>query len=223
MLGGVASAVAALYFLGIFERVQNIDAARAALRELGMLAPLLYVVTFSLIQPLFFPAAAIMLTGTVIFSFSELLVYSWIGSIIAAILGFGFARYLGRDFVASRVPERLKRYDQSLELRGLRAVIVFRLLFFISPPATWLLGLSRVRFDKFVIGTAIGLLPGIAGLSWVVSALGMTFVAWLAAQPSQVWGILFAVVLGLILLRIFMSRRQRAARAHSESDDQNRA
>lgn len=215
VLGIVAGVMGALYTFGFFELVQDPDASREALRGMGVFAPILYVLVFALIQPLFFPAAAIMLTGTMIWSFGELFVYSLVGAVCAAIIGFGFARYVARDFVEGRVPERLRRYDKSLEERGLRAVIVFRLLFFISPPASWLLGLSRVRFDKFVIGTAIGLAPAMAVLTWVVSVVGGTILAWLTSQPNDVWVALFSLLLGLVLLRIFMARRQRGIRARA--------
>jgi hypothetical protein len=62
-------------------------------------------------------------------------------------------------------------YDEAIAARGLRTVIVLRLTFFIAPWAHWLLGLTKVRFRDYVLGTTIGLAPMMALFTWGGAAL----------------------------------------------------
>src|SRR5262249_10299202 len=55
----------------------------------------------------------------------------------------------------------IRTLDDRLERRGVATVIVLRLLLFLAPPLNWLLGASRVRTTDYVLGTALGILPGI--------------------------------------------------------------
>src|SRR5262249_60293824 len=57
---------------------------------------------------------------------------------------------------------RIRALDDRLERPGVAPVIVLRLLFFLAPPLNWVLGATRVRLSDYVVGTAIGILPGIA-------------------------------------------------------------
>ena len=155
--------------------------------------------------------------GAVLWSYPQLVVLSWLGSIGAGIVGFSFARYLGRDFVAHRLPKRLHAYDERLVTNGLRTVIFVRMTLFLAPPAHWLLGLSQVRFPAFVLGTAIGFLPGIALLSYVVVFLGESMGDWMAAQPREFWIGIAAAVAAVVVLRRRLRARREAAELALES------
>jgi uncharacterized membrane protein YdjX (TVP38/TMEM64 family) len=135
---------------------------------------------------------------------------SWLGSIGAGITGFSFARYLGRGYVERHVPDRLRVYDQRLAERGLRTVIVVRLTLFLMPPAHWLLGLSQVRFRSFVLGTAIGFLPGIALTTYIVVFVGGTLGDWLTSRPTGFWIAAAAGLGAVIALRRWLAIRRRS-------------
>jgi uncharacterized membrane protein YdjX (TVP38/TMEM64 family) len=207
LLGVVASVLGTLYFVGFLDLIQDPERVRSTLLELGVWAPILYVLAFALLEPFFVPGIAFIIPGAVVWGFPALLALSWLGSIGAGIVGFSFARYLGRDYVERHLPERLRRYDQDLAERSLRTVILVRLTLFIAPPAHWMLGVSQVRFVPFVLGTAIGFLPGMAALCYVVVFIGETLGAWLGSQPAEIW---IALGIGVILMvagRRWWSRR----------------
>ena len=208
LLGLLAGIFTGLYLAGFFDLIGEPERVRAALDGLGIWAPILYVVAFSLLEPFFVPGFAFVLSGSVAWEFSTLFVLSWLGSIGAGMVGFGFARYIGRDFVSRKMSPRFQAYSERLASRGLRTVIVVRLIFFLAPPAHWFLGLSQVSFGVFVLGTAIGFLPGMAALTYVVVFLGATLGEWLSAQPREVWLALAAVIALAIVVR---RRRVRAA------------
>lgn len=203
-LAAVAGVLTALHATGFFELLQQPERARALLDDLGLWAPVLFVLVFSLLEPFFVPGLAFMIPAGLVFSFPELFLLTWLGSIGAGVVGFSFARFVGREFVESRLPARLRRYDEDLSRRGLRTVILVRLTLFLAPPAHWLLGLSRVRFGPFVLGTAIGFVPGIALASYLIVFLGESIGDWLTDRTAGFW---IAAVLGVGV--VLLARRRR--------------
>ncbi|MCP4003861.1 MAG: TVP38/TMEM64 family protein [bacterium] len=217
MLSGVAALIGVLYLFGLFELVRDPERARAALEGLGMWAPVLYVLSFAALEPFFVPALAFIIPGAVVFSFPTLFLLSWLASVGAGIVGFSFARFLGRDFVETRLPKGLHRYDRRLATKGLQTVILIRLTLFLAPPAHWLLGLSQVRFSSFVIGSALGFIPGIALLTYLVVFVGETLGDWIADRPPGFFlGIVILVIVAMRLGRYVERRRARAKETLAE-------
>lgn len=207
----VAGLFAALYAFDFFELLQNPEAVRDAFLRLGVWGPILYFMSFSLLEPFFVPGLAFIVPGSFVWSFPTLFLLSWLGSVGAGVVGFSFARYLGRDFVEGRLPERLRVYDERLAERGLRTVILVRLTLFLAPPTHWLLGVSKVSFGSFLLGTMIGYVPGILALTYVVSVLESSMTECFASFPPEVWIAAAVLVLALVVHRRRSARR--AARA----------
>lgn len=190
---------------GLFELISEPERVRTLLTESGVWGPLLFTLAFGLLEPFGVPGILFVVPATLAWPLGMAFALCWLGSVLAGIVGFGFARSIGRDWVAAHLPQRLRAYDQRLAERGLQTVILVRLLFFLAPPAHWALGLSRVRFGPFVLGTAIGFLPGIAALVF----LGKGAFALLGEQPRVVW-LAVAIAAGavFVLLRQLRTRRQ---------------
>ena len=202
----VAVALVAVWAGGWFNDL-DAETLGATLRGTGIWAPLVYSLAFALLEPFFVPGILFVLVGSLVWSWGPLFLLSWAGAVGAGIVGFGFARTIGRDWVQRHLPDRLRRYDERLETRGFVTVVVVRLLFFLAPPAHWLLGLSRVRFGPFVLGTMIGFVPGIA----LLTAVGKGVVDWLSTQPPWTWVALVAgVALVLALARLRQGARREA-------------
>ena len=195
----LAAAIVVAYLTGAFELLDP-ERIRTGLEESGPWGPLVYVASFALLEPMFVPGILFIVPASFIWPPWLAFGLSWIGSIGAGIVGFSFARWVGRDWIEERLPERLRAYDRRLEEHGLTTVIVVRLLFFLAPPAHWALGLSRVRFAPFVLGTAIGFVPGIALLTFVGPQL-FDFMSGTKRPGLLVAGVLLVVVLGLRLAR----------------------
>ena len=213
-LAGIAAIVGGLYYFGLLDLVKDPERARAALEGLGVWAPVLYVLAFSCLEPFFVPGIAFMIPGAIFFSFPVLFALSWLGSVGAGIVGFSFARFIGREFVEKRLPERMRVYDERLATKGLQTVILVRLTLFITPPAHWLLGLSRVRFIPFLIGTAIGFIPGMALLTYTVVFFGESMGDWIVDRPPGFFaGVALVVIVFIRLRRTLAKRGKRASRS----------
>lgn len=84
------------------------------------------------------------------------------GATLGATGSFWIGRLLGRDTVQRRFTgRRMEAVDDLLRDRGLLAVIGVRLVPLLPFTAVnYLSGLTAVRFPSYVLGTAIGIVPG---------------------------------------------------------------
>ena len=190
------------YFAGLF-RYFDPDDLRELIISWGAAGPLLVVLAFSLVQPFGFPGMIFMMASSTLWPFWGAFFVNWAGATGAGMVGFGFARYLGRDWVEDRMPERVRVWDERLSKRGLPVVIPFRLIFFLSPPAHWALGLSRVRLSHAIVGTAIGFVPGVAAWTY----FGGEILIWLERQSSRTYFAVIAAVIVFVVIRRILSRR----------------
>ena len=202
----VAVALAAAWSGGWFEDLEA-ESLGATLRGTGIWAPLVYTLAFALLEPFFVPGILFIVAGSLVWSWGPLFLLSWAGAVGAGIVGFGFARTIGRDWVQRHLPERMRRYDERLETRGFTTVVIVRVLFFLAPPAHWLLGLSRVSFGPFVLGSMVGFVPGMA----ILTAVGKGTVDWLSTQSPWI-GVALVAGVALVFALIWWRRSSRAIR-----------
>jgi uncharacterized membrane protein YdjX (TVP38/TMEM64 family) len=162
--------------------VLDVDLAegQAWLRQAGLLGLLAFVAAFALLQPLGVAAHVFIVVAAVVWAPWVALLASWSGAVLAGCVAFGFARYVGREWVQDRLPPRLRVWDERLAVRGFRTVLTMRLLLFTFGPMQLMFGVSRVGFLAFVAGSALGLLPMIAAETWV----GGSVVEWLWPDPA---------------------------------------
>ncbi|MBK8236150.1 MAG: TVP38/TMEM64 family protein [Deltaproteobacteria bacterium] len=132
---------------------------RDRLLSWGPWGPIAFVVAFALLQPFGLSAHVFIIAASLVWSPLPGAALSWLGATAAGCVAFGFARWMGRGWVQSRLPSRLVRWDQRLADHGFRTVLVLRLLFFTLGPMQLMLGVSKVRFGAFVLGTMLGVLP----------------------------------------------------------------
>lgn len=100
------------------------------------------------------------------------------------------------------MPDRLRAWDERLSKKGLPAVILFRLLFFLNAASHWALGLSGVAAPTAFLGTAIGFGPGIA----IWTYFGAEILEWFEAQSLGTWVAIVAGIVAFIAFRKFRKR-----------------
>lgn len=197
----------AIYASGLHERL-TLQGLRDFFASAGPWAPLLFIALFAL-EGLGAPGALLMLTSVLLWPPGLAFLLNWAGALCASLLGFGYARYVGRDWVARRLPARMRRFERRIETHGLQTVILMRLVFFLAPPAHWALGLSPVSLRDFVLGSAIGLVPGLLFVSFAGSAL----LEWLRNAEGGLWllggGLLFGGACGFAIAQRLQRRRRR--------------
>lgn len=130
------------------------------LESIGLWAPLMFVVIYVVGVCLFLPGTLLTAMGAAIFGPYWGFLYVWTGAMIGAGLAFLIGRYLGRDFAASLIGDKLKRFDDAIERNGFATVLYLRLMYFPFTPMNFGMGLTKVRFVDYLLGTALGILVG---------------------------------------------------------------
>jgi uncharacterized membrane protein YdjX (TVP38/TMEM64 family) len=130
------------------------------LEAAGFWAPLLFLLIYAAGVCLFLPGTLLTALGAAIFGPYWGFVYVWVAAMIGASFAFLIGRYLGRDFAASIIGNRLKRFDDAIERNGFATVLYLRLVYFPFTPMNFGMGLTKVRFQDYVAGTGLGILVG---------------------------------------------------------------
>jgi phospholipase D1/2 len=101
-------------------------------------------------------------------------VYAVCGSLLSAVSGYWVGKMLGREAVRKVSGERLTRINRTLARRGLWAMVALRVLP-VSPftVGNLVAGASQIRLRDFILGTLIGMGPGIATIAAFGGGLGV--------------------------------------------------
>ncbi|MGA9538495.1 MAG: TVP38/TMEM64 family protein [Desulfobacterales bacterium] len=126
----------------------------------GFWAPLVFILIYTVGVCLFVPGTFLTGLGAAIFGPYLGFIYVWFGAMLGASAAFVIGRTLGREFAASLVGDRLKKYDEAIERNGFATVLYLRLVYFPFTPMNFGMGLTRVQFWDYVAGTGLGIVVG---------------------------------------------------------------
>jgi uncharacterized membrane protein YdjX (TVP38/TMEM64 family) len=181
----------------------DIDTVQAAVASTGPWGPVVYVVLHVLLTLV--PVSKNLLSGVAgaLFGLGAGIALSWVASMVSAVVGFLIARRLGREAVAQMTGPRITRVEEILRQQGVIAVIVARL----TPvlPFTFVnygAGVSAVSLRDFVLGTAVGVLPGTVGYAALGASAGRDATTFVVAGAVAA-----ALLVGSLLLGRRMARR----------------
>ncbi|MCK5484687.1 MAG: TVP38/TMEM64 family protein [Desulfobacterales bacterium] len=167
------------------------------LQAAGIWAPLFYMVIYTLGVCLFIPGTLLTTLGAAVFGAYWGFLYVWVGAMAGASAAFWIGRTLGREFAASLIGDRLKKYDDAIERNGFATVLYLRLVYFPFTPMNFGMGLTKVRFWDYFFGTGLGI---IVGTFIFVFFLGTLREVWISGDWS---GLLSAKVFFSLALFVF--------------------
>jgi uncharacterized membrane protein YdjX (TVP38/TMEM64 family) len=87
-----------------------------------------------------------------------------------------------------------------------------RLVFYTTPTVQWTLGVSRVSFVPFLVGTVLGVAP----FTLMTTLIGVRVAAWLEEHPvaswpwDQLWPILIIAAVAIATIGVLILRKWRA-------------
>ena len=136
------------------------EALGQVLESAGYWAPLLFILVYTAGICLFVPGTLLTALGAAIFGAYMGFLYVWVGAMLGASAAFWIGRTLGREFAASLIGDKLKKYDDAIERNGFATVLYLRLIYFPFTPMNFGMGLTRVRFRDYVFGTGLGIIVG---------------------------------------------------------------
>jgi len=155
----VIAAILAVRFTPV-KNYLTVEALGHFLDSAGLWAPLVFITIYAVGVCLFLPGTLLTGLGAAIFGAYWGFVYVWFGAMAGASAAFLIGRTLGREFAASLIGDRLKKYDAAIERNGFATVLYLRLVYFPFTPMNFGMGLTRVHFRDYFSGTALGIIVG---------------------------------------------------------------
>ena len=157
-----------IYLLGGIDQEQ----LQVWLKQLGIWAPLIYVLLYTLATLLILPSTPLNLTGGAIFGLWWGTLWTTVAAIIAAIVAFTFTRTIGRELIAKKLAGRWQAIDAEVQQSGLFYIFAIRLLPIIPYGlVNFTAGLTSVRYRDYLTGTILGTVPGV--LPFVMLGAGL--------------------------------------------------
>ena len=172
----------------------NQETLEKTIESFGIWAPAIFILLYMIATIAFLPGAPLSIAAGILFGALLGTLYIVIGASIGAILAFIVARYFGGDFVQNLMQNHfkgLKKYEEKLDNNGLGMTLFFRLIpIFPFNGLNFALGLTKLSFKDYAIGTTLGIIPG---------AFAFAYFGQAAANLSPVDITLASVLLGLLI------------------------
>ena len=127
----------------------------------GVWAPLAYISIYAAGVCLLVPGTFFTVIGAALFGGYGAFLYIYMGALAGATAAFWIGRTLGREFAASLIGEKLKKYDDAIERNGFATVLYLRLIHFPFTAMNFGMGLTKVKFRDYFWGTGWGILVGV--------------------------------------------------------------
>jgi len=178
----------------------------------GLWAPLAYVFFYAAGVCLFLPGTLLTGLGAAVFGPYRGFVFVWIGAMMGASAAFWIGRTLGRDFAASLVGNRLRKYDDAIERNGFATVLYLRLVYFPFTAMNFGMGLTKVRFLDYLAGTGLGILVGTFIFTFFI---GMLKEVWVSGQWGRLISFKVFFAVGLFVFSFFIPKLVKRVRGES--------
>ena len=134
---------------------------QALVESAGWAGAAVFVVGYAVLVLVPSPASVLTILSGVLFGLWWGTLLAWAGALLGAFGGFLLGRRLGRPAADRMLRGRLQDADKVLARHGLVAVVAVRLLpLFPFTPINYASGLLGVRLRDYVLGTAVGIVPG---------------------------------------------------------------
>ncbi len=188
--------VAAVLGLFLFRSEIDISALEHWLAARPTAAPLLFILIYTILVPLFFPGILLALMGGALFGPLWGSLYNEISAVMGATACFVIARYISEDWVERKIPANLRHLKQGVESEGWRFVLMVRLVPWVPYALlNYALGVSGIRLFPLISITALCIFPRVIAYSYIGHAGHM------ALAGKQATGeLLLLIPLGLAVI-----------------------
>jgi uncharacterized membrane protein YdjX (TVP38/TMEM64 family) len=201
----VAFIIAAIYIVR-FTTVKEFltrEALGNFLDAAGLWAPVAFVLIYVVGICVFIPGTLLTALGAAIFGAYWGFLYVWIGAMAGASAAFWIGRTLGREFAATLIGDRLKKYDDAIERNGFATVLYLRLVYFPFTAMNFGMGLTKVRFWDYFLGTAFGIIVGTFIFTFFVGTLKEV---WIGGKWGQLFSSKVFFSVGLFVFSLFIPK-----------------
>lgn len=205
----VALVLVAAQRLGVWHDFADPTRARQMLLDLHAWGFVAFVAAYALLQPFGIPGTAFVIAAALVWPWPEAFAISMVGTMCASVVGFSFARFVARDAIAARIPERFQKYDEALAKRAFATVVILRFIFWMPPLLHAFFGVSKVRFWTHFWGSALGYIVPLLAVSY----FGQRLFDLVREVPWQIWVAWLAKIVVVAIAGEWLRRRVASRRA----------
>lgn len=201
-VGLILTAVAILvtaHRLGLLQEFAAPTQLTRRVAELGPWGYVAFIGAYAVLQPFGVPGTVFVVAAPLIWPWPLAFALSMTGTMAASVVGFTFARFLARDWLARRIPLRFRRYEDALAARGLTTVFVLRFVFWMPPLLHAFFGVSKVGFWTHFFGSLLGYVPPLL----LVSYFGQELFVLMKELQLELW---LALTVLLVALAVLVAR-----------------
>lgn len=175
-------------------------------------APWMFVavmVTYAGTLLVMFPLSLLVVVTGLLFGPLWGLVYATLGTLTSSVVSYWVGHWLGRDALMRYGGRHLRGLSGYLSQRGIRTMTVINLLPLAPFTLTNMLaGAFHLKFRDYMIGSTLGIVPGLAAVILLGSQLGALFTA-ASAKEIVLAAVGLAAGIGLLIgLKRYASHRQ---------------
>ncbi|MDQ7728467.1 VTT domain-containing protein [Halomonas sp. SpR8] len=169
---------------------------------------------------LIFPLSLLVVVTGLLFGPVWGLVYATLGTLSSSVVSYWVGHWLGRDALMHYGGQHLRGLSGYLSKRGIRTMTVINLLPLAPFTLTNMLaGAFHLKFRDYMIGSTLGIVPGLAAVILLGSQLGALFTA-ASAKEIILAAVGLAAGVGLLIgLKRYANRRQASKQqSHREGE-----
>jgi uncharacterized membrane protein YdjX (TVP38/TMEM64 family) len=141
---------------GLTDRL-SVPALRAAVGAAGAWGPVLFVLAFCAGELVHVPGMVFVAAAAFAYGPVNGAALSFAGALASLSVTFAFVRAVGGKPLSTLKWPLAERILAHLDRRPVRTIALLRLVLWISPPVSYALALSGVRFRSYLAGSALGL------------------------------------------------------------------
>jgi uncharacterized membrane protein YdjX (TVP38/TMEM64 family) len=209
----VAFIIAAIYIVRstALKELLTREALGNFLAAAGFWAPLAFMLVYMVGICIFVPGTLLTALGAAIFGAYWGFLYVWMGAMAGATAAFWIGRTLGREFAASLIGDRLRKYDDAIERNGFATVLYLRLVYFPFTAMNFGMGLTKVRFWDYFLGTGLGIIVGTFIFTFFIGTLKEVWASgnWGNLLSFKVFFSISLFVFSLFIPKIIKKKKER--------------
>lgn len=143
------------------------------LSDFGNISAIIFILITAIATAVSVPLTVFTFVGAVLFGIVEGTIVNSVAAILGSVLGFYFAKLLGRKFVQNVSGERLSGFQNAIKDKGFMIVFVWRLAPLIPfSVVNYAAGLSQIRFVDYFLATIAGQIPNTFVLTYLSAKIG---------------------------------------------------
>ncbi len=186
------------------------------IENLGVIAPIVFILLYIVITVAFLPASVVTLGAGVVFGVVKGSIFVFIGAMLGATAAFLVGRYVARDWISKKIAgnDRFQAIDEAIGREGRKIIFLIRL----SPAfpfnlLNYALGLTKVSLKDYVLGTT-GIIPGTIMYVYLGSLAGSLATLGSGESPSNptiTWAIRIIGFIATVAVTVYVTKVARKA------------